>query len=321
MGEGPLISSAIDLASDQVDQAAAVLRRRLRSIVVPNAGSKPVAIGSGVLLRVGARHICVTAAHVLDKVRNSGGGVFLPQGKILQLKGPFFSTPVPEGGHRRDDQYDLGFAELTQEQVSALSSDHFLVPTDLAQNEAAAPRWMYMMLGYPGSRTKLKRKPSGTEYFNENLSRFFGFEADGAEFQRHGISRDTHVLINVDRRPNTRQKRQPDGPELPGMSGGGIWRMPHFADRIAEDQRPKLVAIFIADADANGALLLGTRVPIIVEILRAALPDVHIHLPKSEALNVTVRLDERDGTAGPEILAVDPAVFEVESESDTESEQ
>lgn len=319
MADETRISSPIDLASDQVDQAAAILRRRLRSIVVPNAGSKPVVIGSGVLLKVGPRHVCVTAAHVLDDVRKGGGGVFLPQGKILQLAGPFFSTPVPDDGHRRDDRYDLGFAELTQEQVGALSSDHFLGPSDLAQNEVAAPRWMYMMLGYPGSRTKLKRKPNGKEYFKENLSRFFGFEADGAEFKRLGISRDTHVLINVDRRLNTTQKQQPDGPDLPGMSGGGIWRMPRIAERIAEDQRPKLVAIFIEDPDENGALLLGTRIPIVVELLRTALPDTDAYLPKSDVLNVTVRRDEHDDAIRPDILAVDPALFEREDESAEES--
>jgi len=304
-----MLSKSTDLAEDRVNEAAAVLRGRIRPVVVPTAGSKPNAVGSCVLLKVAGRAFCVSAAHVFDQViRAGGGGVFLQDGRIARFDAAFFTTEIPASGRRLDDRFDVGITELSNG-INLEESRSFLTIGDLAQEEVNAPRGLYFLFGYPVSRTGLKKNQIGRDVFRENLSRFFGFEPDAHAFEGMGITRDTHVLVHVDRRTSDSQKRQPDGPELRGMSGGGMWRLPPVTDRIAEDQRPKLVAIFIEDPDENGARLLGTRIGVAVELLRLAFPELRPELPISRSLRIRgVRTDKAPSSTF--VDDVDPSLFE-----------
>jgi hypothetical protein len=312
-----MLSKSTDLAEDRVLDAAAILRPRIRPVVVPNAASKPDAVGSCVLLGVADRVFCISAAHVLDEViKAGGGGVFLPSGRIINFDGPLFRTELPANGKRIDDRLDVGITELTST-IDLRESRNLLTIGDLAQEEVNAPRGVYFLLGYPISRTGLKKDRAGRDVFRENLSRFFGFEASPDGFDAIGVARDTHVLIDVDRRTSPDAKRQPDGPQVRGMSGGGIWRLPPVTDRIAEDQRPKLVAVFIEDPDQRGARLLGTRIAVVVELLRLAFPELRSELPISRSLRAHVpRTEEASDPAAKLIRVVDPALFEIDQLSE-----
>ena len=285
-----MLSRTVDLADDRVEEAASVLRKRIRPIVIPTAASKPDSIGSSVLLRVGGRTFCVTAAHVLDEVRKAGeGAVMLPNGRIIHIEGPFHTSSID--GDRVDDRIDVGVVDLGTK-GSQLDADHVLSPEDLALEERNAPRGTYLLMGYPVSRNGMKRDRFGNEKFGEILSKFYGTEPSEEVSSSLGYPRSSHVVVDVDRRKSERDKKQPDGPHVRGLSGAPLWRLPPLTDRITEDLRPKMVAVFTENPDMVGAHLVCTRVAMVTELLRAAVPELRSTLPMSRTLRVRVHTHE-----------------------------
>ena len=102
--------------------------------------------GSGVLIRQANRFLVVSAAHVFDRLLD-GVHLLLPKRERQALSNPITLTVKDTNGRRTGDQIDLGYVDLTEDEIDAVGSTNFL---QLPQSfEGLRPNWATRyILGY-----------------------------------------------------------------------------------------------------------------------------------------------------------------------------
>jgi len=275
------LSSSIDLAEHRADSVVALLTRNLVPLFSLDSREKPDFEGTGVLLRVGASHFLVSAAHVFDVI--GFGGCLMWEGLgELELSGTAILTKAPDGGGRDKDRVDLGVLQLTDGEVARIGERNFLSRRDLAPQEAAAPQATYLAVGFI-ARDQLR--DDDRQVYKTRTSRYLGMEAGEDAYHYIKVIRDSHLALAFDRRNVVGPRGRGAPPSFKGMSGCGVWRLNPLVE-YTETLRPSLVATLIEQPPEYPKSLLCTRVELLLAVIRKSFPELAHEIPPSPLLSV-----------------------------------
>jgi hypothetical protein len=236
--------------------------------------ANPVFLASAVLVKVSNEHFALTAGHVLDA--RSASPLYVGSGNtVVLLQGHHMSTVPPVAGQREQDRIDLGIVRLSEETVRGLKEDEFLTLADLAILETATTTGHYVFAGYPSSKHKRSIKNEEAE---AALYSFISDPAPLEDYQRAGLDPSTSLLLRFDKQKLWCPSGRVIGPDLFGVSGGGVW----FLDDApaATPRKPLLVAIAVEWWQKQPKRVLATKIHVVVAALWDSFPKLRPHLPE-----------------------------------------
>jgi hypothetical protein len=246
----------------------------------PERRSRPEVVGSGVLLRVSADTLLLTAAHVLDERvplgANEARSLYLPAGKDLaELKVAqenHFRSYAPNRD-RNLDRLDYGVVRLPSALAKAITEYKWLVPANLQLTETgrASSRERYSFMGYPSSQSK-RRPDRGT--IGRACRYTDGEPLAPDEVLAKGLKPEAHIVVPLEKRKGTR---------LAGMSGGAVWSL-----RGHLREGPRLAGIAIEEWKDQG-VLVGVRIRLVVAAAAERFPDLAFALPPIREISVTIQ--------------------------------
>jgi hypothetical protein len=224
-------------------------------------------IGSGVLVSFDKHVFVFTAAHVLEHF--DGHEVHMPvAGQIVGVKGYSHRSKRPKSGTHDDDPIDVGILYVDEGPVCRMLHSEAITLDDLYMANRDLEQGL-VLLGHP-LRTFVRHGDSA--HTKLTLVRLEG--EPKTTYQRLGFSTDDHILLRYSKRCYTDGKNVAT-PSMRGMSGGGVWVLPHLTGRPWPPgtllSRPRLVGIFIELRRTSAVyvavnvffyfLFLGTRYP------------------------------------------------------------
>jgi len=242
-------------------------------------------IGSGFLLKVGAKTLLISAAHVLDakpELVLHGPGV----GMLAPIEGQRYSTCEYDQNGQPNYKLDIAFVVLRPESEMAIAAE-VLSPADLDVNDLPAPRTLYGFTGFPGR----KNRPRPRRKFRRSSLIYTATHAPDNVYREIRYQRRTHLAINFDpERMLTRDLRRTTAPDPPGVSGGPVWRLGAFSDIEAGLAKAVVVAIAIEWRRQIKALV-GVRISLVVEMIRKAVPEAAGLFPRTEHVKTNVTIN------------------------------
>jgi hypothetical protein len=216
-------------------------------------------LASGVLIKIDGRVFIFTASHVLEDLK--GQPIFIPvrNGLIVEV----------EGTGRGNRAIDAGVFTVENKDLEPFLDIALPAGIVFAQSDVLEDR--LILYGYPAREYKRNGKvidcpPRQYQMTGKPASAYCRLERSPA----------SHILMNW---PN--KVIGPRGivgsPSLAGMSGCGVWFVPHITARPlsihAPQPHPCLVGVFI-EQRKNEAMLIATNVSHYVQIVWAACPDI-----------------------------------------------
>jgi hypothetical protein len=198
----------------------------------------PRLIGTGTLMSLRGKVVLATAAHVFDDATAAPRYVGAAE-MLLPFGGRRWMSLIPSGGTRDDDPVDLAVVQLAPEAANHVDLDDCLLIDDLdiAEPSHAAESDFFFVNGFPATRQPRQMRDAG---FEARAFPFVTEEAAESEYAEAGISRTTSLLVHFDKDDIYRAGQLAAGPDLPGTSGGPVWRLPS-----APRERPRLAGLVV----------------------------------------------------------------------------
>jgi hypothetical protein len=237
--------------------------------------STPDSGGSGTWLQVGGEKFLVTAAHVIDH-----GYTWIPMERgFKKLVSPCYMT-VPPSGLRSSDRCDIGIYHLLAEDIEAKHPFHeFIKTSDIDVDLLHQAGEQFEFFGYPYRKQQFDRTTRKViPFFMSILSD----TVDKKIVEKVGLSIYSHVVIAFRREKMVSNGRFITAPLPAGMSGGAVWKK-----TTGRDDR-KLAAIAIEHSED---CLIGTRIAIVLEFIRALLPALSTYIPKPSDTKITASVN------------------------------
>lgn len=177
------------------DQNLRNVQDRVQQTVCPiyeeDDRERPALFGSGVILRVPPRLFLLTAAHVLDRNRQST--LYVPgRDELVPLKGSSGRTLEPASG-RIDDKIDIGFVCLEAAMQEELTRFRILRPEDIDANDAPAPKTLYAFAGYPATQNN----PMPERRLQLNTTIYSVLPRPGSDYAALKLHPAAHFLGNL----------------------------------------------------------------------------------------------------------------------------
>jgi hypothetical protein len=242
---------------------------------VDETRDRPSVYGSGVLLKLPSRHLLLSAAHVFDEER---GNIWFSEGVVADGAKVEIHTSHPPEGKKSNDMLDVGVCAFPAEIAQRLESQgfKFIRAGDIDVNDASSEGRTYAFTGFPGSKQnsidfrsrKMRLKPM--EYS-------LGCRSPST-IAKDGFVPSIHIAAHFDRTAMMDGKgARITAPEPFGMSGGGVWHR--------SSSGYSLIGIGTEWDDRN-KVLLGTRIGVLVSLIRRSFPDTMPYLQESTKFNV-----------------------------------
>jgi hypothetical protein len=147
-------SSSLELTVEaNLREAEGRILERVCPIYGINARRQHQLIGSSVLLSVASRSFLLTAAHVLDKNRDSSLYI-AGSADIVALAGSSSRSGSPTG-NRDDDRLDFGFVDISGTPSGQWSRFRFLTPADLDVDDIPTEETLYAFVGFPETKNRV----------------------------------------------------------------------------------------------------------------------------------------------------------------------
>lgn len=235
---------------------------------------KPQFFASAVLVKINNWHFALTAGHVLDE--RSISNLYIGSGdKVVLLRGSYGSTVPPGTGNRKQDRIDIGIVQLSEEIVRDMQEDEFLALDDTYNLDTATTTGHYVFTGYPHSKHKCTIKGGEAEATPYS---FFAVPAPLADYQNAGLNPSISLLLRFDKQNLWRPSGRVVGPDLTGISGGGVWFMDNaFA---TTPLKPLLVAIAIEWWKKPPKRVLATKLHVVFSAIWFRFPELQPYLPE-----------------------------------------
>lgn len=244
-----------------------------------------VPLGCGVLFSFEDDYFIITAAHVIFD-ENVPEIYFRVRYEMISLESHKVKY-VKSSGNGILDKIDIATIKITtpysieklikHSQFIGLEQIQFN-PKQLQGNDIKVKSLEYLMFGYPAKKTKLKYN-NAREWKVKGLFYWCGLHnIDISKAQEDGFIH--HIFCSkmskgIDLSNNLQQKL----PQLPGMSGCGLWVPGKFNLRTGKLQ-VKLVGIFYG---VQHSLMIFTKIDFAIELIRQAyklpkMPKTHLKL-------------------------------------------
>jgi hypothetical protein len=258
-----MVSDRYGKAMEAAEQG---IGKAVRAIYVALPDGKAEHLGSCVLVEVREHRLLVTAAHVVDEIKN--GALYIPAaGSTKKLQGSGAIT-TPPGGLRRMDRFDFAVLKITPELAEQLAETRYIQESEFMTPTPALGR-AYMALGYPNVRNKnldhAKRTIKQTK-----LSVGSTVIEDATLARKLRVSGDDHYFIKYDKRtrdPVTRAITQAIEPT--GMSGGGLFDLGFFnlASMSKPPQPAGLAGILIEYHPDKNRRMVAVKIEAMIETI------------------------------------------------------
>jgi hypothetical protein len=216
------------------------------------------AVGTGIFFKHDERHFVLSAGHVLRHMNNQR--LLIGDNRLALLNGRFFRSP--------NDDIDLGFVPLTEEQFALMSGARFLSADDAnlsGRPETEPGGHRFYVVGFRADMNVSDDAPTTVE-------------SDGAAYLAHaapdtkhgdvGLSAESHLVLAFDRNILFSEATSVESEEEPqGMSGAGVWQF------TASRESDKLVAILIEYSNTQ-RVIIATRIRPLLDALTLYAADV-----------------------------------------------
>lgn len=259
---------------------------KLLQCIVPilndDDGHVPMACGSGVLVAIDEEHFLLSAAHVLDKTAKHT--LLIPTlSELKAIRGPMVCT-VPPDGDRDLDWLDVGYVRLTAAEAQQLSPQFEFLPVGLIDvNDIATSQSHYVFSGYPGSAVQRRYR---SNVLDGQQHSYTGRNASYCTYWQAGTNFIANIVVTFDaKRAIDQQGRTVRPKDRHGMSGGGVWVL-SGSPILRKVPRLRLCGVITEHPKQNNCLV-GTRLFVLLEMIRKDLPHLSPMIPKSTVLTTT----------------------------------
>ena len=210
------------------------------------------AVGTGIFFIHHDGHFVLSATHVLRRMRDER--LLIGDTHLVPLNGRFFTAP--------NDDIDLGFVALNDEQFEAVRGARFLSADDVNVSdrpELDPDGHRFYVVGFRADMNAPDGVPTRVESAG---AAYLAHAAPDEKYREVGMSVEHHLVLAFDRNilcSETRTVESEDEPE--GMSGSGVWQFTGSANADT------LVAMVIEQSNARKAII-ATRIRPLLDALR-----------------------------------------------------
>jgi hypothetical protein len=243
-------------------QTIELVRRHVVPVYRVDAQQRPDLEGTGTLVKKGGRHLLVSAAHVFEPLLRDGIHLLIEGRAQNALAQPVHMTQARDNKPRVYDDFDIGFVELTDDEVSGLGIDNFVSEPE---SEVPTRQWWHehFVLGYP---LKSQHRDENVLTYQHKQTYYVAPEATLSSYKSCSLSRQTTVLVGFDHRRIKHEEGAGGRPNFKGMSGGGIWLWDTHRTYLPNDP-PQLVGFLAGSPRHNGKVLFGSRIVVLNDIM------------------------------------------------------
>jgi hypothetical protein len=250
----------------------AVFGSSVRALYTEDKWGRPDPVGSGVLAQFGRRVFLLTACHVLRECGDQPLAIAGDE-EFVEVDSWFHSV-APNGSE--PDALDVAFAELSEATCARLGAIRPIQPHQIDPDDERLPFVPYVGMGFPIKKTKLHVKE---RVVGASLVRVTGFAKPDA-LRKLGLSGVSHVAFSFDRKRTVMNGVLQPVIKPYGMSGGGVWRFDSAFGETSAGPSARLVGILTEFHENDIKAMIGTRIGVILEMIRVAFPDTEILLPQ-----------------------------------------
>ncbi len=170
-------------------------------------------------MELSGRNYLVTAAHVIDELRNTD--LFLGgSGELIPLDLDFICS-IPQNGRREDDHYDFAWSVVSDEFFSSIGDAKSIKEADVSLNRVNTVGRVYAALGFPRSKNK-KANPKTKAL----RPKFASYASTGKQmpdlYIEIGLSGNDHIAIEHKSQSLDRDGNKVNSYAPRGMSGGPL---------------------------------------------------------------------------------------------------
>jgi hypothetical protein len=254
---------------------------RVQHAVCPIYGvdgrDRPQLIGSSILLKLRSSSFLVTAAHVLDKNKETtlyvGGAT-----RLVPLQGSSLRTRPPTSG-RGYDTFDIGFIDISETTPNQWSRYRFLTPGDFDVDDVPAAHTLYGFVGFPETRNR----PLPDHKLKLSTTVFVVVASALERYDPSGLNPLAHFLGEFDRKKQVdAEKGLVTAPDPHGISGGSVWRLGRPDELATGAPAERLIGIGI-EYRRPEKVLVGARISLVVAALGKAYPGSPLNSPNLNA--------------------------------------
>ena len=257
----------------QLIRAAERLSPTLLKFTVPlyqvDEKSRPVLVGSGVLVALAEIRFLLTAGHVFD-LNATGQLIVGVSPELFTIAGRPSRWRSIGAVKPSDDKIDIAAIRVEGGPWDALPMDRFLNWQSIDTAIPIAARQSYALIGFPHS---VNRKAIHGERIKSAAFRFAGLECEPAAYTDEEVDANQNVMLGFEKNAMWGVEGRRNAPDLYGASGCGLWR---FGRRIRGSFRPPKLSAIATEWHPKGKHrhILGTRITFIIGALADKYEDV-----------------------------------------------
>lgn len=254
------ILSLAEISREQLNQgsdAANDLAWCIRPIYGADEATRPMHIGTALLLDLEEGPHILTAAHVVDWAEETT--LYLGLHTMIEVPRTFLTTVVPDGD-RHADVVDVAIAPFPPEHLVSLDSAGFLPEDQIGDWTGPSVGRSYTCIGFPNSQNRTPPRSRGN-IMRPQTRIYTGTGADASRLPGRA-NEHAHILVNFD----FKHSRMIDGRRTAsgnpqGMSGGAVFDLASLGDPAALTRpiEPKLAGLFI-EAHRGAGVIMATRI-------------------------------------------------------------
>jgi hypothetical protein len=262
------ILSLAEVARERLNQgsdAANDLAWCIRPIYGADEATRPMHIGTALLLDLAEGPHILTAAHVIDWADQTT--LYLGIHTTVEVPRTFLTTAAP-GGDRLADVVDVAIAPFPTEHLGSLDGAGFLPETQIDNWQGPSVGRSFTCIGFPNSqnRTPPRSRPN---IMRPKTRTYTGTGADVSRLPGRA-NEHAHILVNFDfKHSRLMDGRRTASGKPDGMSGGAVFDLGNLGDPAALTHpiEPKLAGVFI-EAHRPAGVIMATRIAPIVHWFR-----------------------------------------------------
>ena len=228
-------------------------------------------VGTCVLFLIGGRKYLVTAAHVLDYVKNTGFVIGV-NNKTVSVSGEFNRTNSISGDPD-DDHVDLAYIEIGLGLISEIGDVKYITERQFSHNRINSAGRMFTMLGYPNSKNKDK-----LININGIRSKMYHYSSNLVKDQDEILRKlksppNKHLIVDFDVKRSlvTKSGAKQIASHPRGMSGGLLLDIGSFGnpDKLNPVFNPRvLVGGILIEYKKEFKAVIAIKIQVLVEAIK-----------------------------------------------------
>lgn len=249
------------------DQTLPRIVRVSAPLFVANGEGLPLQVATGILLQIGPSRLLVTATHV---VKDWPGLAINAGDEFLHVKGKLSTahTKAATAGSQ-EDRLDLALVRLDEPLAKRIDDANVATLADLDLAAPVVGRDPFMLCGYPAKRN---RDGLDGDEFTVRAYSLLLHDADASTYNAASVDSRTQLMLPFEKRDTWTIEKQVTAPDLKGVSGGGLWRVPIYDEALRET---RLAAIAVEQhVKGEHRHVRATRVSVLLSVIHHFHPDL-----------------------------------------------